>query len=182
MKKVLLLTVCIFLLSGCAVTSMVAPDRKPQLTSRPDAATLIIIRDTSFGFAIVFWNYIDGKLIGETKGKTYFVTSVNPGPHYLIAKAENAVVYHIDFKPGKIYYLRQGITMGMWRARTTGFSPLNPQEATEAMNKCTYWEYDPKKGGEDMEPKLYQQTIADYHVEVKQNPEGFKNVLEYEGY
>ncbi|HBH86988.1 MAG TPA: hypothetical protein DDY17_05225 [Syntrophaceae bacterium] len=63
--------------------------------------------------------------------------------------------------------------MGLWRARTTGFSPLNPQEAMGAMKNGTYWEYDPKKGCEDMDPKLYRQAIADYHAEVKQNPAGF---------
>jgi hypothetical protein len=43
-------------------------------------------------------------------------------------------------------------------------------------------EYDPTKGGEAMDPKQYQQAIADYHAEVKQNPEGFKAMLEYKGY
>jgi hypothetical protein len=72
--------------------------------------------------------------------------------------------------------------MGWWRARTNGFSPLNPQEAAGAMNNCTYMEYDSTKGGEDMDAKQYQQAIADYHTEVKQNPQGFKDMLEYKGY
>jgi len=182
MKKALILTVCIFLFSGCATTSMLAPDRKPDLTPRNDSSTLVIIRDTFLGTGIVFWNYLDGKLIGETKGKTYFVTKVKPGPHYVVVTTENTAVAHINFELGKIYYLREGVTVGWWRARTTGFSPLNPQEAMEAMNNCTYWEYDPKLGGEDMDPKLYQQAIADYHAEVKQNPAGFKDMLEYKGY
>ena len=182
MRRILIGALCIFLLSGCAATSMVAPDRKPDLTSRPDTSRLVIIRDTSFGFAIVFWNYLDGKLIGETKGKTYFVTNVKPGPHYVVVATENTAVAHLDFQPGKIYYLREGVLLGMWRARTSGFSPVNQQEAMEAMKNCTYMEYDPTKGGQDMDPKLYQQTITDYHTEVKQNPEGFKNMLEYKGY
>ena len=182
MRRILIAALCIFLLSGCAATSMMAPDRKPDLTSRPDTATLVIIRDTFMGTAIVFWNYLDGKFIGETKGKTYFVTTVKPGQHYVVVATENTAVANLDFQPGRTYYLREGVTMGLWRARTSGFSPLNPQDAMEAMNNCTYWEYDPKKGGEDMDPKLYQQAIADYHAEVKQNPGGFKNMLEYKGY
>jgi len=183
MRKLLLMAmICIFLFSGCAATSMLAPDRKPDLTPRQDSATLVIIRDTSFGFAIVFWNYLDGKLMGETKGRTYFVTHVNPGPHYVVVSTENTAVAYINFQAGRTYYLREGVIMGMWRARTNGFSPMNPQEAMEAMNNCTYMEYDPKSGGGDMDPKLYQQTIADYHAEVKQNPEGFRSMLEYQGY
>jgi hypothetical protein len=30
-----------------------------------------------------------------------------------------------------------------------------------------FQEYDPKLGGEDMDPKLYQQAIVDYYAEVK---------------
>ena len=182
MRKIFILAVCIFLFSGCATTSMIAPDRKLDLTPRADSSTLVIIRDAFMGTGIVFWNYLDGKLIGETKGKTYFVTNVKPGPHYVVVTSENTAVAHLNFKPRKIYYLREGVTMGLWRARTSGFSPLNPQEAREAMNNCTYWEYDPKLGGENMEPKLYQQAIANYNEEVKQNPEGLKNMLEYRGY
>lgn len=33
-----------------------------------------------------------------------------------------------------------------------------------------------------MDPKLYQQAIADYHMEIKQIQEGFKALLEYKGY
>jgi hypothetical protein len=54
--------------------------------------------DTSFGFAIVSWNYLDGKLIGETKGKTYFVINVKPGPYYVIVTTENTAVAHINFQ------------------------------------------------------------------------------------
>jgi len=182
MKKLLVLFSFIILFSGCASTSMIAPERQPNLTPSADKATLVIIRDTSMGFAIVFWNYLDGKLIGETKGKTYFVTQVSPGLHYVVVTTENSAVAQIDFKPGKIYYLREGVTMGLWRARTNGFSPLTSQEANESMSKCTYVELDSKNNVGDMDAKLYQQAIADYHKGVKDNPEGFKAMLEYKGY
>jgi Protein of unknown function (DUF2846) len=182
LKKAGLLVAFIFIISGCATSHMIAPERKLDPKARPDKATLVIIRDTSFGFAIVFWHYLDGKFIGETKGKSYFVTNVNPGPHYIMVSTENTAVAHFDFKPGKIYYLQEGVIMGMWRARTSGFWPLNPQEAAEAMKACAYWEYDPNTKGEDMDAKLYQQAIADYQMEVKQNPDGYKALLNYDGY
>jgi hypothetical protein len=182
MKRLFLLLVLVTLLSGCAATSMIVSERSADLTPSPDKALLVVIRDTSFGFAIVFWNYLDGKLIGETKGNTYLVTPVDLGKHYLMVTSENTATAQMDFKPGKIYYVREGVTMGLWRARTTGFSPLTPQEAKEAMAGCTYWELDPKNSVGDMDPKLYQQAIADYHEEVKQNPQGFKSILEYQGY
>ncbi|MBI4633659.1 MAG: DUF2846 domain-containing protein [Deltaproteobacteria bacterium] len=182
MKRLALLAICIFLLSGCTTSYMVKRDITPEIKAKSDAATLVIIRDTSFGFAIVFWNYLDGKLIGETKGSTYFVTQVKPGPHYVVVTTENTAVAHLDFQQGKTYYLREGVLMGWWRARTSGFEPLTHQQAMESMKECTYWELDASKITEDMDPKLYRAAIDEYHAEVKQNPGGFKSILEYKGY
>jgi uncharacterized protein YceK len=182
MKRIAMLVICIFLISGCATGIMVKRDAKPEITAKPDSATLVITRDTSFGFAVTFWNYLDGKLIGETTGKTYFVTSVKPGPHYVVVTTENTAVANIDFQPGKIYFLREGILMGWWRARTSGFEPLTYQQAMESIRDCTYMEIDKSKTAEDMDPQLYKKAIEEYHAEVKQNPGGFKAMLEYRGY
>jgi len=160
---------------------MSTPEKAPDLTSHPDKATLVIIRGSWLGGSIVFWNYLDGKLIGETKGKTYFVTSVTPGPHYLVIATENTAAAHFDFKPGKTYFLGEGVAMGIWRARTSGFYPMTPEDAAKAMKDCSYLEYDSKTGQEDMDPKLYQQAIDEYHKDVKENPNAFKDILKYDG-
>jgi hypothetical protein len=182
MKRLAILAICAVLLSGCATGYMVKRDVKPEFRAKSDTATLVIIRDAALGFGVVFWNYLDGKMIGETKGKTYFVTEVKPGPHYVVVATENAAVAHFDFQPGRVYFLREGVIMGWWRARTSGFEPLTYEQAQEAMNGCTYLEFDTAKGAEDMDPKQYRQAVDDYHAEVKQNPEGFKAILEYNGY
>ena len=182
MKKILLLVACFFLLSSCVAEHMVVSERQPEIVSQPDMATLVIIRDTWLGTAIVFWNYLDGKLIGETQGNTYFITSVPPGPHYVVIATENTRAAHLDFQAGKKYFLRQGVSMGMWRARTSGFSPLDPQEAAEAIKKCKYLEYNAKKGSEDMDPQLYRQAIDEYLADLKQNPQDYKAMIEYKGY
>ena len=181
MKKSILIISFIFLLASCATTHMAKPDKAPDLSSHPDKATLVIIREAWLGGGIVFWNYLDRKLIGETKGKNYFVTPVTPGPHYVVVASENTGVAHFDFKSGKIYFLGEGVTMGVWRARTTGFYPMTPEDATKAMKNCSYLEYDPKTGQEDMEPNLYQQAIDGYLKDVKENPDSFKDILKYDG-
>ncbi len=182
LKNLMVLTVCVLLFSSCASTHMSKPEARPELTAQSDTATLVIIRDTWFGGGIVFWNYLDGKLIGETTGNTYFVSDVPPGPHYVVAVTENFGIAHFDFEPEKIYYLRQGVTMGGWRARTSGFFPLNPDEAAEAIKSCTYLKYDPQKGGEDMAPQDLKQVIQDYQAGIQANPEGYKELLEYKGH
>ncbi len=181
MKKFLLTALIALLLSGCATTHMAKPDKVPDSIFQPDNATLVIIREQWLGTGIVFWNYLDGKLIGETMGQTYFLTPVIPGPHYVVVATENSAVAHFDFKPGKTYFLREGVIMGNWRARTSGFYPMTPEEAGNAMKDCTYLEYDPATGEQDMDPKLYQQAIDEYLQEVKDNPEGFKDILKYDG-
>lgn len=181
-KCIILFAVSVALLSNCATTSMRAPDQKPVITSKPDKATLVIFRDTKFGGATVFWTYLDGKLIGETKGNTFFITEVEPGPYYLFVVTENTVGGHINFEAGRTYSLHQGVTMGMWRTRSTGFYPMTQEEAAAAMARCKYQEYDPSMGGEDMDPQEYEQAVRDYEIEVKENPEGFRELLEYKGY
>ena len=50
---------------------MLKPEQPPELAAKEDKALLVIIRDTYFGGAIVFWNYLDDQFIGETMGNTY---------------------------------------------------------------------------------------------------------------
>ncbi len=182
MKRITFLITCLVLLSGCATGVMVTRDTRPEITAKADSATLVIIRGTWFGGAVAFSNYLDGKFIGETTGKTYFVTPVNPGSHYVVVAAENVAVANIDFQPGKTYFLHEGVVMGLWRARTSGFEPLTYQQAMESMRECKYQEMDAGKTVEDMDPQLYKKAIEEYHADVKQNPDGFKAMLDYRGY
>ena len=181
MKKTLMFFICLAMLSGCATTQMVKMEQKPEVVADQEVAMLVIIRDTFFGGAIVFWNYLDGKLIGETSGNTYIVAKVPPGPHYVVSSCENTGIAHFDFQAGKVYYLRQGITMGVLTARTSGFFPMTREEALEAMPKCSYLELKPDAPREDMDPTLYQKAITEYEAGIKDHPEAYKELLEYSG-
>jgi hypothetical protein len=181
MKRLLMALICLTIVSGCATSHMIKSEEKPTIAPKPDSATLVIIRETYFGGAIVFWNYLDRKLIGETTGKTYFVTEVPPGPHYVISSTENTGVARFDFKPRKVYYLGQSVSMGLWRARTSGFYPMTPQAAAEAMKNCSYYKMDPKAPGEDLDPEVFKNAVAEYEAGIKEHPEAYKALLEYDG-
>ncbi len=181
MKKAVLFLSLIVLLSGCATTSMIKSTNTPALTTSQDQAKLVIIRETWFGGGIVFWNYLDGKMIGETMGNTFFVTSVEPGPHYVVVATENSSVAHINFKPGITYFLGEGVTMGVWRARTSGFYPMTKADAMKAIQSCSFLEIDPRKTMDDMDPKLYREAIDAYENDVKENPDAYKDILNYNG-
>lgn len=181
MKKLLLLILSLLLFSGCAATNMTKLERPPKLKPPSDQAMLVIIRDTHFGGPIVFWHYLDGKMIGETQGRSYFVTDVPPGLHYVVVTSENNATAKFDFKPGKTYFIGEGVTMGIWRARTSGFYPMTREAAEEAMKECDYLQFNPAASGEDIDSELYQQAIKDYEDDVKNNPDSYKEVLQYDG-
>ena len=107
MKKSILIISFIFLLAGCTTTHMAKLDKAPDRTFQSDKATLVIIRDILLDDGCAFWIYLDRKLIGETSYKTYFVTAVTPGPHYVVVLAENKSVARFDFKAGKTYAKRR---------------------------------------------------------------------------
>ncbi len=181
MKKTILLITLLLLLTGCATTNMTKPDMAPALTFQPNKATLVILRETSFGGAIAFWNYLDRKLIGETTGRSYFITQVEPGEHYVVVSVENTAVAKFNFKAGKTYFLGEGVTMGVWRARTSGFYPMTKEAAEKAMQKCTYLEYHPTVAQEDMEQSAYKEAIGAYQKDVNENPDAYKDILAYDG-
>ncbi len=181
MRRLVLILLAMILLSGCATTQMLEPEQPPDLSVREESALLVIVRDTFFGGAIVFWNYVDGKLIGETKGNTYIVAQLPPGSHYVVAETENTAVALLNFEAGKRYFLRQGIAMGVWRARTSGYSPLSSTEAIASIKGCKYLELDPNAEAKDMDPAVYDKAIEEYLADVQANPEGYKEMLEYKG-
>ena len=166
MRRILLLIVCIALHAVCSTTQMLQPEKPPELTANPDSALLVIVRDAWIGSPIVFWNYLDGKFIGESMGKTCFVTQVPAGEHYVVGATENTAVAHFDFQPGKKYFLRQGVTMGVWRARTSGFYPMTTEEAQQAKPNLTYLQLDTTKEFPDMDPELYKTAIDEYQAGV----------------
>lgn len=187
LRKVLLLvalTMPVLLMSCAAGTvHMLDQDIKPKIAVKSDKAVLVVVRTTSYGWAIVIDNYIDRKMVGQTRGKSYFMTDVAPGTHYVMAKAENVAAARINFEAGRIYFLDQGIYMGIWTART-GLSVMTAAEALKQINEegCDYRVYNLQNPGEDLDPEDYQETRDDFEKEVKEDPTRHKDTLEYKGY
>lgn len=121
-KKFFLLLSVLFLLTGCA-TPMVASLEKhkghyaPILN--PNKALIYIYRDSSY-IGSLRGLYIDGdgKRIGALNSGTYFVYETDPGERVIavenwLGKAPYRV---INVESGKRYYVKAGITMGIWDA------------------------------------------------------------------
>jgi hypothetical protein len=170
------------LLSSCGgIQYMLQRDVKPEIKPVPDKATLVIYRSTNYGFAVTIDNFIDGKFIGQTKGQSFFITRVEPGRHYVVAASENNSCARFDFEAGKVYYLLQAIFPGIMFART-GFIAKSASDAHQEMEPCGFYEVDPQAKVDDMKQDTYNQTVADFEKEVKEEPSRHQDVLEYKGY
>lgn len=181
MKRLLGLMV-VFLIVGCITTNyMIGREGAPKFSAKRDQATLVIVRDNWYG-GTIFTHYVDAKLIGNTFARSFFVTQVSPGTHYIITSAENTSVVQMELKAGRIYALRQGVTRGFRQARSTGFSPLTQKELNEAIQTCRYYEMDPKASPPDMDAASYKGTVDQYQQELKADASAFKDILAYKGF
>jgi hypothetical protein len=172
------------LLVGCSPKHMVTMDIKPPLAARPDMALLIIVRTTSmYGGGEVFDNYLDGKMIGQTAGKGYFMTDIAPGSHYIMAHAQNWVVARMNFEAGKVYILNQWVIYGFPRART-GFSAMTAEDSMKHISErgSDYFMYNKSTPGEDMSARDFEELKNNFEKEVKEEPDRHKDTLEYRGY
>ena len=166
-------------LGGCAAGShMIAKEGKPSVSAKSNMAVLVIIRTTSFGWGNLVDNYLDGKMIGQTQGKMFFVTDVTPGVHYVVSHADNTDTARLKFESGKIYLLQQGIYPG-WNI-TTRFSPITAEEFAKEVQEATFVVYDTQHPGKDMSDKDFKEAKDDFEKEVKNGEH--KDILQIKGY
>jgi hypothetical protein len=130
-------------------------------------AALVVTRTTSFAGAIEFDTYLDKKMIGVTKGRGFFVKrDIQPGIHYLIAKAESYESAKINFEPDRTYFIHYNPRPGWFRARISMY-PQDPNKTMADMDgNCKLFEYDPKDPGDDLSDEDYNQAIQDYEKDV----------------
>jgi hypothetical protein len=168
------------LISGCAKFNMVNKETKPTLLVKRSKAVLVIVRSTLFNSGDIISNYLDGKMIGQTQTRSYFITEVKPGMHYLTAKASNKDTARIHFEAKKIYFLEQGVFPG-YSSSTTRFSPLQLQDALAQINDAAYIVYETKDPSNDMTDKEFQDAKKDYEKEIKEDPASHYDVRQYKG-
>ncbi|HNW89986.1 MAG TPA: hypothetical protein PKN48_10005 [Bacteroidales bacterium] len=99
--------------SGENVTAVQSGSQEP--------ATVIIYRKNSPSGLTVFYDvYADTKYITKVANNTYFATKVDPGLVSFNAMTEPPkVTASMNLEPGKTYYLKCGVSTGMWVGRPT---------------------------------------------------------------
>lgn len=91
----------------------------PTPPAPADKAMIYVLRTSMLGYKINTKLAVDGKWMGMNRGKTYFFFPLEPGEHFFCSEAENQDYLALTVEAGKTYYLKQGIEMGLWKARTS---------------------------------------------------------------
>lgn len=161
---------------------MVQMDKSPRAASfmpLPGKAALVVVRTTSFGALVEFNTYLDRKLIGVTKGKSYFAKlDIEPGIKYVSSWGENGVAVKVDFKADTVYILKHNVSMGFWKARVVMDSPDAKSLDSGDLEGCTYYEYDEKKPGDNLSEADFKDVIQGCDTLVV-HPDGTAELIEY---
>lgn len=121
MKLLAFIFVCISLLSGCASVPMAGLDQDAAAKTyqvRQGKANIYVYRNENLGGAIKLTLLLDGKLVGDTAAKTYYLMEVDPGRHTLLSKAENDSALELMTEAGRNYFVWQEVKMGFWQPRS----------------------------------------------------------------
>jgi hypothetical protein len=174
-KLFLLFLMIVFILTsvGCAPNYMVS--KEPCIDVRgvvpsPGKSALVVGRTTSFGGGVNIENYLDKKFIGTTKGRSFFVSSAEPGLHYVTAQAENRETVLLNFEPDKTYYLLNAIRMGVLFARTKYYLMDAQQFYNDMDGTCNFYETDKSGPGDDLTDEIFKQIVEDYKKEQGGSP------------
>jgi len=163
------LILCLFVLVGCGPKHMISKEPCPDIRGvvpPQGKAALVVGRTTIFGGGINFENYLDKKFIGTTKGHSFFIATVPPGKHYVIANGENFASLLINFEPDKTYYVQNEVRMGAFIARVN-LDYVDAKHMFDDMSgNCQYYEIDPSEKVDDLTDEEFKSAIED----VSPNP------------
>lgn len=118
MLKIFLVS-ALLLLVGCASVPMASmqDDLEAKKFMAPaDKSRLYVYRDESFGSAIKIAVTVDGRLLGQTAPKSYFVVDLPPGEHTLMCMGESNSILKLKTQKGQAHYIWQEMKMGAFSA------------------------------------------------------------------
>jgi hypothetical protein len=177
MRRNVALCGALLLVSACTAMVMVQQSAVPEV--KPDAGkvTLVLFRCKSMGGMVTVTNYVDGKFLGQTKGKSYYVATVEPGAHHLVAIGDSKNVCKVTLEAGKVYYVRQDTPMGQ-----PIFIGSEPGEFEKEKGEMDYLVRDAAQPEPVLEPETQQKLVARYEEDVQKDPNRFKDMLELKGF
>ena len=110
------------LVAGCAAIPRAPQERDAAVktfTPTPGKANLYVFRDEAAGAPKPLTVRLDGKLLGNTQGKTFLFAQVDPGQHRLVSEGENDAALAFTAEDGKNVFVWQEVKRGLLRARSS---------------------------------------------------------------
>jgi hypothetical protein len=133
-----LFALLLFAVTGCSASSQYMHEVKtPMPQARPDAATVIFMRPSSYASALTTTIFDErGRFYGDSLPESYFAVSVEPGEHIFISWAENTGALRASLAAGRIYFVEVAPKVGVLSARVHLLA-ITPQR--ESWGKLREW-------------------------------------------
>ena len=133
MKNISLMVILSLILTSCAGTYQYT---KTANSNEKEMATIYVVRPSWFASAIKFKIYQGEALVGKLGPKSYLAWNVKPGDNALsiMSKSENKAIVKISPQPGKTYYVKQKVKMGIIMARSD-MELIEEQQGKEMLRK-----------------------------------------------
>ena len=115
--QILLLLVLVFGITQCTpvVFSPLENREGNQIKPDPNQSVILVYRNLNEGAGVPVVLFLDGKKIGDIPIKTYYRFEVAPGRHIIRSESDDNSILEVIAEKGKIYFVRQKVTMGFTR-------------------------------------------------------------------
>lgn len=136
--RALLIIGAVLALGGCAQAPFASPENDALaklLGPVPDKAVVYVFRNEAASAPWPIHVTLDQKDMGATAANTYFRWEVAPGRHILVSETENKAPLVLDTQAGRVYYVWQEISMGIFQPRST-LRTVDQATAEIALRDC----------------------------------------------
>jgi hypothetical protein len=158
-------------------------DETPTIAAVEGKAVLVFMRIVSYGAFMATDNYIDNTWIGQTRKKSYYITEVEPGEHYIMCayNGDDIETEKITMEAGKIYFLSQVLYPESLVRTGLGIATKTDVEAREQLPECQYLVVG-KERGKPLDAADYKGALDEFAKQCASDPESKQNVMDYKGY
>jgi hypothetical protein len=127
------------LFGGCYSYELRKPGAPPvdAFAEVDGVGQICVLRPHWHAAAVTAVVHDDGRLVGATRGPTYFCYAAEPGHHVIDSKADTAEDATIEVEPGHRYYLHQ-IVDNIFGVVRTRLAWVTEDEAHRLIAKCGY--------------------------------------------
>ena len=125
--------------------------------ARPEVGTVCVIRSSQWAQAVTFIVHDNQRIVGATRGDSYFCYEAEPGPHTIVSDTFDRVDQpgrtQIVIAPGERYWLLQDHT-NTFGSVTSKLEWIDRERAQELIEGCDYRVLTAVPGHEQVPPPV----------------------------